>query len=718
MSRQPAVILATEAGGAGGSLAEAAALAVAAAAQRDDGVLMVEMASEARPRRPTLLASDSARALEQAVRGADPAARVAARGSLCWLTIAVGVAGAARGRVGAAAGPRPQRALEAPDSNRAGALAELESILAAPLPCRLAVVHLPAELWARALDRPGLAAVGGLIRADIASDRELAALAVAELHCRGLQARVSKRAPGPVAARRSLAGLEAGGERSLRARRWASVLAPRSGSQADLQAAPAGPGGGSAIKPIRESGQALPLVLGAVFAVTFAALILTAIGGAVAGKGRAQRAADLAALSAARSMRDDFDRLLAPARLPDGTANGAHLTKREYLARALAAAHQAGRSNGVDSGRIRVRFPDQDSFAPLRARVRVAGELDHAAVPGSARSDRAVPVVAVATAEASTPASAAASGGPARAAGGGYTGPLAYRQGKPIRPDVAAAFDRMAATARSAGVPLVISSAFRSDAEQAALFARNRDPRWVAPPGRSLHRCATELDLGPPGAYGWLAANAGRFGFLKRYGWEPWHYGFTRGPAPCSAAGDAVVSGGAAPRARSRGGRSGSAAGRSAADGPAAGTGGLPAYVPAPFRTAIQRSAARWNVSASLLAAQLMAESNFNPTAISPAGARGIAQFMPGTAAAYGLRDPFDAGAAIDAQAHLMSDLLKQFGSIPLALAAYNAGPGAVAPCSCIPPYPETRGYVARIMGLLDRAGELAAPALEVRLVA
>ena len=80
-----------------------------------------------------------------------------------------------------------------------------------------------------------------------------------------------------------------------------------------------------------------------------------------------------------------------------------------------------------------------------------------------------------------------------------------------------------------------------------------------------------------------------------------------------------------------------------------------------------------------------MAESGFNPNAVSPAGAQGIAQFMPGTAAGYGLNNPFDAEAAIDAQAHLMSDLLRQFRSIPLALAAYNAGPGAVGACHCIP---------------------------------
>jgi soluble lytic murein transglycosylase-like protein len=65
-----------------------------------------------------------------------------------------------------------------------------------------------------------------------------------------------------------------------------------------------------------------------------------------------------------------------------------------------------------------------------------------------------------------------------------------------------------------------------------------------------------------------------------------------------------------------------------------------------------------------------------------------------------------------------MRDLLRRFASVPLALAAYNAGPGAVAGCMCIPPYPETRGYVARILGLLGGAGELdGAGGLEVRLV-
>lgn len=83
------------------------------------------------------------------------------------------------------------------------------------------------------------------------------------------------------------------------------------------------------------------------------------------------------------------------------------------------------------------------------------------------------------------------------------------------------AFDRLEAAARQAGIHLLITSGFRSDAEQAILFARRPDPRWVAPPGKSLHRNGTELDLGPPAAYGWLARNARRFGFVQRYSWEP-----------------------------------------------------------------------------------------------------------------------------------------------------------------------------------------------------
>jgi hypothetical protein len=93
---------------------------------------------------------------------------------------------------------------------------------------------------------------------------------------------------------------------------------------------------------------------------------------------------------------------------------------------------------------------------------------------------------------------------------------------------------------------------------------------------------------------------------------------------------------------------------------------------------------------------------------------------MPGTTAADGLDDPFDAEHAIDAQAHLMRDLLRSFGSVPLALAADNGGPRPVLACGCISPIPETQASVANILGLLNGAGDAlgaGAGALEVRLV-
>jgi Transglycosylase SLT domain len=178
--------------------------------------------------------------------------------------------------------------------------------------------------------------------------------------------------------------------------------------------------------------------------------------------------------------------------------------------------------------------------------------------------------------------------------------------------------------------------------------------------------------------------------FVKRYAWEPWHFGFVLDAGTTSV-------------------------GYGSGDG----RGAVPSFVPPRFAGAIAAAAQRWNVSAALLAAQLYAESGFNPFAVSPAGARGIAQFMPGTARAYGLANPFDATRAIDAQGRLMRDLLRRFGSVPLALAAYNAGPGAVARCGCVPPYPETQAYVARILGLLRGAGDASGvgAGLDIRLV-
>jgi hypothetical protein len=444
-------------------------------------------------------------------------------------------------------------------------------------------------------------------------------------------------------------------------------------------------------KPGREeSGQALILALGGALALIAAALALVAIAGAVIGKGRVQRAADLVAISAVRSMRDDLPRLLAPPTLSDGRPNPEHIDKSAYLARARTAALAAARRNEVDPARVQVHFPDASSFAPVRAKATVVAGLK-----GVERHR----VEASAVAEAATSFGAATGGATGMATGGGYSGPLVFRDGEGMRPDVAAAYDRMATAARADGLALIVVSGFRSDAEQAELFAAHPDPTWVAPPGHSLHRCATELDLGPSSAYGWLAANASRFGFVQRYSWEAWHYGFDAGPAPCSPAGEAVAAGGGGV-------------------GPVASSTNLPSFVPAQYRAPILRSAARWGVPPALMAGQLMAESGFDPNVGSPAGAQGIAQFMPSTAAAYGLSNPYDPVAAIDAEAHLMSDLLRQFGSPELALAAYNAGPAPVEACHCIPPYPETQAYVTRILALIGSAGAIAMPTFEVRLVA
>lgn len=269
-----------------------------------------------------------------------------------------------------------------------------------------------------------------------------------------------------------------------------------------------------------ERGQTLVLMTGAGVVLLLAVGVLGALGQALLGRGGAQRAADLAAVSAARSMRDDFSRLFEPPTLPGGAVNPRHLARDAYLERSRAAALEGVRLNGADPERAEVTYPDRESFAPTRVRVVLHAEAKVRA--GTAAGTASVPIRAAAVAEVAGVGRDAAF--PEAAEGGGYAGPLAYRQGKPMRPDVARVFDRMHAAARADGVELLINSGYRSDAEQARLYARHPDPHWVAPPGHSLHRYGTELDLGPPGAYGWLARNATRFHFSQRYSWEPWHY--------------------------------------------------------------------------------------------------------------------------------------------------------------------------------------------------
>jgi hypothetical protein len=430
-----------------------------------------------------------------------------------------------------------------------------------------------------------------------------------------------------------------------------------------------------------DRGQAAFLLIAILSAVLLAAGVLALLATGVGAHGREQRAADLGALAAARTMHELMPRLFEPVEI-DGMPNPRHLDRAAYLAEAAADGEAVARANGAETATA--SFPAADPIAPTLVRVEV-GESVTLTVSGARRRAAVRAIAEAEVVPAPGPTIGTATGDDE------YRGKLDTRQGQRMRPDVAQAFDRLAAAAAADGIQLTITSGFRTNAEQAALWKVHPDPKWVAPPGESLHRLGTELDLGPPSAYAWLAANAPRFHFVLRYDWEPWHFGLATNPSSAPAL------------SRRRDG-----------DGSSA----LPAFVPEQYVDALSRAAQRWNVSATLLAAQLQRESGFNPFAVSAAGARGIAQFMPGTAAAYGLVDPTDPAAAIDAQAHLMRDLLRQFGSVALALAAYNAGPDRVAQCGCVPPIPETTAYVAAILGLMGGAGDAAGLfGLTIRLV-
>ncbi|MGB7983365.1 MAG: lytic transglycosylase domain-containing protein [Candidatus Nanopelagicales bacterium] len=139
-----------------------------------------------------------------------------------------------------------------------------------------------------------------------------------------------------------------------------------------------------------------------------------------------------------------------------------------------------------------------------------------------------------------------------------------------------------------------------------------------------------------------------------------------------------------------------SAAGATTPSGSASGTSALPASTP--FADLFQKAEAKYGVDATLLATVAKHESSFNPRAVSHAGAQGLMQLMPGTARGLGVADPFDPAQAIDGAARLLRDLEREFGRTDLALAAYNAGPGAVHKYNGIPPYPETQNYVRSIM--------------------
>ena len=131
------------------------------------------------------------------------------------------------------------------------------------------------------------------------------------------------------------------------------------------------------------------------------------------------------------------------------------------------------------------------------------------------------------------------------------------------------------------------------------------------------------------------------------------------------------------------------------------------------FDDIVRLHAERERVDPRLVKSVMLVESNFNPRAVSPKGARGLMQLMPGTARRYGVSNSFDPHENIRGGTAYLSDLLDLFsGDVVRALAAYNAGEGAVQRHRGVPPYAETREYVRRTMLVYGGDGSASAPLL------
>jgi len=124
---------------------------------------------------------------------------------------------------------------------------------------------------------------------------------------------------------------------------------------------------------------------------------------------------------------------------------------------------------------------------------------------------------------------------------------------------------------------------------------------------------------------------------------------------------------------------------------------------PGEYEALIEQAAERNGVDPAVLHGLIQQESGFDPGAVSSAGAAGLTQLMPGTASSLGVADPMDPAESIEGGARYLGQLTSEFaGNTTDALAAYNAGPGAVQEYGGVPPYPETESYVSKVLGYAE----------------
>ncbi|MBX3119388.1 MAG: lytic transglycosylase domain-containing protein [Fimbriimonadaceae bacterium] len=123
---------------------------------------------------------------------------------------------------------------------------------------------------------------------------------------------------------------------------------------------------------------------------------------------------------------------------------------------------------------------------------------------------------------------------------------------------------------------------------------------------------------------------------------------------------------------------------------------------PNDLKPMIDQAAARAGIDPGLLDALVATESGYNPNARSSAGAMGLTQLMPGTAKSLGVTDPFNAQQNLMGGANYLAKMIDKYGDVRLALAAYNAGPGAVDRHGGLPPYKETQNYVQKVLATYE----------------